>query len=157
MMNTSETACLALDATVFPLLFGGNHILVIFAQNIHQKLFFSGSKCNICLLGRGNNTIIYKPTNKLLYDSYASSIKLGVFMFLLNNNELPHIFNSMFARNSTFIIIPHDSLDHFTYQGSEHFLQITFFTFAGPKLWNSLPPNLTRLKSIHSFITVFKT
>ena len=30
-----------------PLVFGGNHILVIFAQNMHQKLFFSGSQCKI--------------------------------------------------------------------------------------------------------------
>ena len=35
MMHVSDTACLKLDVIVLPpLLFGGNHILVIFAQNI---------------------------------------------------------------------------------------------------------------------------
>ena len=52
---------------------------------------------------------------------------------------------------NTLTIIPHDSLDHFTYQGPEHFFANHIFTFTGPKLWNSLPPNLTRLKSINSF------
>ena len=90
-------------------------------------------------------------TNRILRINEIYSLQLGVFMFLLNNNELPHIFNSMFARNSTFIIIPHDSLDHFTYQGSEHFLQITFLPLQVRNYGIHFPPNLTRLKSIHSF------
>ena len=41
MINVSKTACLKLDVILLPMhvQFGGNHILVIFAPNMHQKLF----------------------------------------------------------------------------------------------------------------------
>ena len=45
----------ALCYLLAPLQFGGNHILVIFAQNMHQKLSFSDSKCkNFPAKGGGN-------------------------------------------------------------------------------------------------------
>ena len=81
------------------------------------------------------------------------SLQLGVFIFLLNNNELPHIiFNSMFARNQHFHNYPTRQSRSFHLPRTRTLFANHIFTFAGPKLWNSLPPNLTRLKkSIHSF------
>ena len=59
MMNVSNTARLKLDVIVLPpFLFGGNHILLIFAPNMHQKRFFSSSKCKISsALERGGGSI----------------------------------------------------------------------------------------------------
>ena len=44
-----------LDVIVFALLFGGNHILVyiLFAQNMHKKLFFQAPNAKFSLLWEG--------------------------------------------------------------------------------------------------------
>ena len=47
------------------LLFEGNHILVICAQNVHQKLSFSGSKCKTFpALGGGGDHPLHRPSTR---------------------------------------------------------------------------------------------
>ena len=58
MMNVSDTACLKLDVIFLPLslLYGGNHILVIFAQNICiRNGFFRAQNAKLSLPWEGGH------------------------------------------------------------------------------------------------------
>ena len=95
-------------------------------------------------------------TNRILRINEIFSLQLGVFMFLLNNNELPHIFNSMFTLNQNIHNYPTRQSRSFHLPRTRTLFANHIFTSTGPKLWNSLPIYLTRLKSIHSFKRIFK-
>ena len=95
--------------------------------------------------------------NNILRINEIYSLQLGIFMFLLNNNKLPHIFNSMFVRNQHFHNYPTRQARSFHLPKTRTLFANHIFTFAGPKLWNSLPPSLTQLKNLHSFKRKFKS
>ena len=77
-LNVSETACLKLDAIFLPpLLFGGNHIPVIFAPNMHQKLFFRAPKANFYLPWEGRHPLRPPPPPHPLGRFAPSQITLG--------------------------------------------------------------------------------
>ena len=90
-------------------------------------------------------------SNNILKFNEIYSLQLGIFMFLLNNNKLPHIFDTMFQRNQHFHNYPTRQSGSYHLPKTRTLFANHIFTFAGPKLWNSLPPSLTQLKSIHSF------
>ena len=62
-----------------PLVLGGNHILAIFAQNMHQvfKQVFSGSKCNFPALGGGNTTPRPPPPHPSARSLCSLAVLLG--------------------------------------------------------------------------------
>ena len=67
-MEVSKTACLykVQCYRLAPLLFGGNHILVIFAQNMHQNLFFRAPNAKFPLPWEGGHSLPDHPTARSL-------------------------------------------------------------------------------------------
>ena len=57
-----------------PLVFGGNHILVIFAQNMHQKLFFQAENAKISLPWEGTPTLPDLPPARSAHSDFRNPV-----------------------------------------------------------------------------------
>ena len=80
MMNVSDTVCLKLDVIVLlPLLFGGNHILVIFAENvcIRNCFFFRAQNAKISLPWEGTPSRTLPPLGRFAPSQFSSQITFG--------------------------------------------------------------------------------
>ena len=97
------------------------------------------------------HTDVLFSSNKLLKIHDIYSLQLGAFMFSLNNDELPLIFNSMFIKNKQYHSYPTRLSGSFHLPKTRTLFANHIFTFTGPKFWNSLPPSLTQIKSSHTF------
>ena len=73
-----------------PLLFGGNHILVIFAQNMHQKLFLRAPNWKYSLPWEGDRPIFHQQVganyNVMLLEHFKVCLPL---FFLGGGGEAP--------------------------------------------------------------------
>ena len=110
----------------------------------------------ICNTDYRAHTSCLFSSSKILKINEIYSLQLGVFMFLLNNHELPCIFDSMFLKNQHFHSYPTRQSGSFHLPRTRTLFANHIFTFTGPKLWNAMPQNLTQLKSVHTFKRNFK-
>ena len=104
-----------------------------------------------------NNAGFRAHTNDLFYNCKILKISdlylysLGIFMFELKNDNLPHVFAPLFQRN--FILHSHSTrqANHYHLPQTRTVFANSTFTFTGPKFWNSLNNQLVDSPSLNSF------
>ena len=84
-------------------------------------------------------------------------LSLATFMFQYHNNSLPHAFHGMFKTNNEMHKYPTRSSTSFHLPLTRTLLVKDSFLFSGPKLWNSLPKELTSVATIYTFKRKLKT
>ena len=95
--------------------------------------------------------------NKILkiHDLYRHN--LGQFMYKLNNNLLPSVFNDIFCKNMSIHRYPTRQSNEFHLPLTRTIFTKSVFTFTGPKLWNNLNSATKDAPSLYSFKKRLKT
>ena len=76
---------------------------------------------------------------------------LGQFMYKLNNNSLPLVFDAMFHTNKTIHKYPTRQSNEFHLPLTRTIFAQSVFTSTGPKFWNSLNHNIIGAPSLNTF------
>ena len=103
------------------------------------------------------NTSAHAHTNnlfsqyKILKINDLYRLQLGQFMYALNNNNLPSIFNNIFVLNNSIHNYPTRQADCMHLPLKRTLFAQNTFVYLGPKLWNSLPDEIKNSISPNTF------
>ena len=110
----------------------------------------------ICNTSWMSHTDILFYENSILKINDLYQYNLGQFMYQLNNNVLPSVFNLIFNKNKTIHKYPTRQSDEFHLPLTRTILARSIFTYAGPKLWTILDVSIKSAPSLNSFKFKFK-
>ena len=83
-------------------------------------------------------------------------LNLATLAFQFHNHELPSIFNHMFTFNNEVHHYPTRQIDLYHLPRTRTVFAQDTFTFAAPKLWNSLPQSIRELRNFVTFKSKLK-
>ena len=89
--------------------------------------------------------------NNILKISDLYLFQLGQFMFKLNRNDLPDIFQDMFLKNSSVHHYPTRQTDSYHLPLTRTLFAHRTLTFTGPNFWNSLKNEYKDAPSLNTF------